>query len=272
MTHASWNNERGEAGQPGDDNERLEYLGDAVLELVSGEYLYNRFPQYDEGRLTQMRASLVNTISLSKLAEKLDLGNTLFLGKGAEKTGARQLPSLLANAFEAMIGAVFLDAGYDAAAKIFLDNIGDVEELADENYKGKLQEAAQERYHETPHYRVTAIGGAGHRREYQAHAIVAGNTLAEGQGSTKQAAEQAAAQAALVRLARMPPPKAQPVSRRQGGRTRQQAPPPPQPSPSSGIVRGIRSVAKSLLGRGGNAEPPKAKPSRRRAPRKPGSK
>jgi ribonuclease III len=266
MTHASWNNERSSAGQAGNDNERLEYLGDAVLELVTGEYLFNRFPKYDEGRLTQLRASMVNTISLAKVAEKLDLGNTLMLGKGAEKTGARQLPSLLANAFEAMIGAVFLDAGYDASAKIFLNVIGDVEDLEDENYKGKLQEAAQERYHETPHYRVAAVGGAGHRREYQAQAIVAGNTLAQGGGSTKQAAEQAAARAALERLARMPPPKQQPASRQQSARTRPAAGSEPA-SATSGIVKGIRSVAKSLLGRGGPPQP-KTKPTPR-PPRKP---
>jgi ribonuclease III len=271
MTHASWNNERGEAGQPGDDNERLEYLGDAVLELVSGEYLFTRFPDHDEGRLTQMRASLVNTISLSKLAEKLELGETLLLGKGAEKTGARQLPSLLANAFEAMIGAVFLDAGYDAAAKVFLDNIGDVADMTDENYKGKLQEAAQERYHETPHYRVTTAGGTGHRREYQAQAIVAGNTLAQGAGSTKQAAEQAAARAALERLHRMPAPKETPARRPNSGRARPKAAPPAPANPASGIVSGIRSVAKSLLGRGGPPRRPPSKGSQGR-PRKPGRK
>jgi ribonuclease-3 len=266
MTHASFTTERNVAGQPGNDNERLEYLGDAVLELVTGEYLFNRFPQYDEGRLTQLRASMVNTISLSKVAEKLDLGNTLMLGKGAEKTGARQLPSLLANAFEAMIGAVFLDAGYGAAARIFLEAIGDVEELADENYKGKLQEAAQERYHETPHYRVATAGGAGHRREYQAQAIVAGNTLAQGAGATKQAAEQAAARTALEKLSRMPPPKEQPASRQQSGRSRRPARSEPA-SATSGLVEGLRSVAKSLLGRRGTQKPKAKTPPR--PPRKP---
>src|SRR5207248_562380 len=99
MTHASWNNERGDLSGPGHDNERLEYLGDAVLELVVGEYLFRRFPDYDEGQLTQLRAALVNTVSLSRLAEKLGLGETLLLGRGAVKTGGRRLPSLLANAF-----------------------------------------------------------------------------------------------------------------------------------------------------------------------------
>src|SRR5258708_39575973 len=120
MTHASWNNERGRPSGPGYDNERLEYLGDAVLELVVGEYLFKRFPEYDEGQLTQLRAALVNTSTLARLAERLGLGDVLFVGKGAAKTGARQLPSLLANAFEAMIGAIFLHPGYRLAVPCLL--------------------------------------------------------------------------------------------------------------------------------------------------------
>jgi len=201
MTHASWNNERGEPSGPGHDNERLEYLGDAVLELVVGEYLFRRFPGYDEGQLTQLRASLVNTMSLAKLAERLHLGEALLLGRGAAKTGARQLPSLLANCFEAMIGAIFLDQGYRVATRVFLQSIGDLSEWSDENHKGRLQEAAQLRLGATPAYRVTAIGGPGHRREYRAEAVVAGKVLGDGRGSTKQAAEQAAARLAMERLA-----------------------------------------------------------------------
>ena len=201
MTHASWNNERGEPSGPGHDNERLEYLGDAVLELVTGEYLFKRFPGYDEGQLTQLRASLVNTVSLAKLADRLALGDALLLGKGAAKTGARQLPSLLANAFEAMIGAIFLDQGYRVATRVFLQSVGDLAEWSDQNHKGKLQEAAQLRLGATPSYRVTSVAGPGHRREYRAEALVGGVALGDGRGSTKQAAEQAAARMALARLA-----------------------------------------------------------------------
>jgi ribonuclease-3 len=200
MTHASWNNERGEASGPGHDNERLEYLGDAVLELVVGEYLFKRFPLYDEGQLTQLRAALVNTVSLARLAERLGLGDSLLLGRGAAKTGARQLPSLLANSFEALIGAIFLDQGYRVATRVFLQNIGDLADWTDENHKGKLQELAQERFSSTPHYRVSAIGGPGHKREYRAEAVVDGKVVGEGRGGTKQAAEQAAAHAALQKL------------------------------------------------------------------------
>jgi ribonuclease-3 len=201
MTHASWNNERGEPSGPGRDNERLEYLGDAVLELVVGDYLFRRFPHYDEGQLTQLRAALVNTTSLARLAERLDLGETLLLGRGAAKTGARSLPSLLANAFEAMIGAIFLDQGYRAATRVFLQNIGDLAEWSDENFKGRLQEVSQARTGDAPHYRVVATGGPGHRREYTAEVLLAGKVTGSGRGGTKQAAEQSAAHDALERLA-----------------------------------------------------------------------
>ena len=198
MTHASWNNERGVTSEPGRDNERLEYLGDAVLELVVGEHLFKRYPQYDEGQLTQMRAALVNTGSLARIAESLGLGESLLLGHGAAKTGARKLPSLLANSFEALIGAIFLDHGFAAAAKVFLDNVGEVSEVADENYKGQLQEFAQEKFGLTPNYRVQLAGGPGHKREYVAEAMVGEHVVAEGRGATKQAAEQAAAKISLA--------------------------------------------------------------------------
>jgi ribonuclease-3 len=204
MTHASWNNEQGRPSGPGHDNERLEYLGDAVLELVVGEYLFRRFPDYDEGQLTQLRAALVNTLTLARLAERLHLGEALFVGKGAAKTGARQLPSLLANSFESMIGAIFLDQGYRVATRVFLQNIGDLAEWSDANYKGKLQEVAQDRTGTTPSYRVSATGGPGHKREYTAEAVVGGEVVGTGRGTTKQAAEQAAARSALQTLGKQP--------------------------------------------------------------------
>jgi ribonuclease III len=203
MTHASWNNEHGEPAGPGHDNERLEYLGDAVLELVVGEYLFRRFPTYDEGQLTQLRAALVNTTSLARLGERLELGETLLMGRGAVKTGARKLPSLLANAFEAMIGAIFLDQGYRAATRVFLQNIGDLAEWSDENFKGQLQQVSQDRTGDTPHYRVVATGGPGHKREYTAEVLLGERVGGSGRGPTKQSAEQAAAHDALDRLTRV---------------------------------------------------------------------
>lgn len=284
MTHASWNNERGEPSGPGHDNERLEYLGDAVLELVVGEYLFRRFPGYDEGQLTQLRAALVNTMSLAKLAERLHLGNSLLLGRGAAKTGARQLPSLLANCFEAMIGAIFLDQGYRVATRVFLQSIGDLSEWSDENHKGRLQEAAQLRLGAPPVYRVTAIGGPGHRREYRAEALVGGKVLGEGRGSTKQAAEQAAARLAVERLSA--PDGQRPAPARPRRRAAVSAEPArvrrrvaevaadrravarpaaevaaaaaPEPARSRGLLGAIRAAAQVLVGRRGEVAPPAA--------------
>ena len=282
MTHASWNNERGEPSGPGHDNERLEYLGDAVLELVVGEYLFRRFPGYDEGQLTQLRAALVNTMSLAKLAERLGLGETLLLGKGAAKTGARLLPSLQANCFEAMIGAIFLDQGYRVATRVFLQSIGDLSEWSDENHKGRLQEAAQLRLGATPSYRVTAIGGPGHRREYRAEAVVAGKVLAEGRGSTKQAAEQAAARLAVEGLTApergrpaAPARTARPASSAEPARVRRRVaevaadrraasrPPAaaaaeraPEPPRQRGLLHAIRAAAQGLVKRRAEPVPP----------------
>ena len=294
MTHASWNNERGEPGGPGYDNERLEYLGDAVLELVVGEYLFRRFPGYDEGQLTQLRAALVNTISLAKLAERLGLGEALLLGRGAAKTGARQLPSLLANCFEAMIGAIFLDQGYRVATRVFLQSIGDIAEWTDENHKGRLQEAAQLRLSATPVYRVASVGGPGHRREYQAEAMVGGKVLGDGRGSTKQAAEQAAARMALERLSgpaavpaagkpasrvRVPaaPASAEPARVRRrvvevAADRRATAEPATVPEPPGvrprGLIRALRSAAQVLVGRRGQPAPPPSVEEPAPAPRR----
>lgn len=194
MTHTSWINERGAAGR---DNERLEYLGDAVLELVAAEYLFNRFPTYDEGQLTQMRSSLVSTVALAGLGEQLGLGEALRLGRGATKSGARRLTSLRANAFEALVGATFLDQGYKKAGKIFLSRIGDLSSWTDPNFKGRLQALAQERFGQAPVYRTLA-GSDSRAKQYLSQVSVEGGpVLGEGRGGSKAAAEQGAARAAI---------------------------------------------------------------------------
>jgi len=197
MTHTSWINERGAEGR---DNERLEYLGDAVLELVAAEYLFNRFPNYDEGQLTQMRSSLVSTVALAGIGEQLRLGEALRLGRGATKSGARRLVSLHANAFEALIGATFLDQGYRKAGKIFLSRIGDLSSWTDPNFKGRLQALAQERFGKPPLYQTLADGNARPRQYLSKVSVEAGPVLGEGRGGTKQAAEQGAARAAIDSL------------------------------------------------------------------------
>ncbi len=164
------------------------------------EYLFKRFPTYDEGKLTRIRAALVNTGSLARCAEKLQLGEALLVGKGADKIGARQTPSLLANVFEAMIGAVFLDHGYGEAVRIFIEVGGDVESIEDENYKGHLQERVQELHGAAPTYRVTAHRAKNNVHEYRAEVLRGSEILGVGTGGSKQAAEQSAAQNALEHM------------------------------------------------------------------------
>ncbi len=224
MTHTSWINERGDEGR---DNERLEYLGDAVLELVAGEYLFNRFPNYDEGQLTQIRSSLVSTVALARLGEQLLLGETLRLGRGAAKSGARRLTSLHANAFEALVGAIFLDQGYRRAGRVFLSRIGDLSAWTDPNFKGRLQALSQERFGAPPQYRTLPANGDPRSRQYVAQVTVEGRgLLGEGRGGTKQAAEQAAARAAIDLLVA-------PVSKKRR-RSRVPAPSPAAPASAAG--------------------------------------
>jgi len=204
MTHTSWINERGAEGR---DNERLEYLGDAVLELVAAEYLFNRFPNYDEGQLTQMRSSLVSTVALAGIGEQLRLGEALRLGRGAAKSGARRLTSLHANAFEAIIGAAFLDQGYRKAGRIFLSRIADLSSWTDPNFKGRMQALAQERFGLPPLYRTVLDGNTRPRQYFSEVSVEGGPVLGEGRGGTKQAAEQGAARAAIDRLVAPSPAK-----------------------------------------------------------------
>jgi ribonuclease-3 len=198
VTHSSFANESPHLSPR--DNERLEYLGDAVLQLITAEYLYKHHPGASEGELTQTRSAMVNTNTLAELAEQLDLGSYLYLGKGIAKGGGRKLKSLLANAFEAVLGAVFLDAGYDAAYHYYLNRYRSLPEPAqDENFKGRLQQVAQERFGETPVYDSEGAKVGAHR-EYTSVVFAGAEPLGTGHGATKQEAEQDAARAALESL------------------------------------------------------------------------
>jgi ribonuclease-3 len=184
------------------DNERLEYLGDAVLQLITAEYLFKLRPGAAEGEMTQLRSAMVNTNTLAALGEELGLGDYLYLGKGIAKGGGRSLRSLLANAFEAVLGAIFLDAGYDAAYHYYLDRFRALPEpVQDENYKGRVQQVVQERYGLTPYYDSAGARG-GRQREYTAVVYAGADPLGTGHGMTKQAAEQEAARNALLELER----------------------------------------------------------------------
>lgn len=182
------------------DNERLEYLGDAVLQLIAAEYLYQHHPGASEGELTQTRSAMVNTNTLAQLAEHLDLGSYLYLGKGIAKGGGRSLKSLLANAFEAVLGAIFLDAGYDAAYHYYLTLYRSLPApVRDENFKGRLQQVAQERFGATPVYDSEGAR-VGNHREYTSVVFAGSEPLGTGHGASKQEAEQDAARAALEQL------------------------------------------------------------------------
>jgi ribonuclease III len=198
VTHSSFANESPHLSPR--DNERLEYLGDAVLQLITAEYLYKHHPGASEGELTQTRSAMVNTNTLAQLAEELDLGSYLYLGKGIAKGGGRNLKSLLANAFEAVLGAMFLDAGYDAAYHYYLNRYRSLPSPArDENFKGRLQQVAQERFGETPFYDSEGARVGSHR-EYTSVVFAAAEPLGTGHGASKQEAEQDAARAALEKL------------------------------------------------------------------------
>ena len=199
MTHSSYANEYPALARR--DNERLEYLGDAVLQLLTAEYLYKIRPSAHEGELTQTRSAMVNTNTLASLAANLELGDYLYLGKGVARTGGRGQTSLLANAFEATLGAIFLDAGYDAAYHFYLGRFRALPSpVQDENFKGRLQQVVQERYGTTPYYDIVASQGPGHRREYLAVVYAGSEPLGKGNGGTKQAAEQESAKDALAQL------------------------------------------------------------------------
>jgi ribonuclease III len=215
------------------DNERLEYLGDAVLQLIAAEYLYKHHPGATEGELTQTRSAMVNTNTLAELAEELDLGSYLYLGKGIAKGGGRNLKSLLANGFEAVLGAVFLDAGYDAAYHYYLNRYRALPSPArDENFKGRLQQVAQERFGETPVYDSEGAR-VGNRREYTSVVFAGSEPLGTGHGPSKQEAEQDAARAALEALtgsANLPKPAKTPRTRRAPKKRRETpAPVPAEP-------------------------------------------
>jgi ribonuclease-3 len=202
LTHRSYLNEHRSAKQ--NHNERLEFLGDAVLELASTRFLYDKYPNKSEGDLTAYRASLVNTVSLAAAANALELGSMLLLSKGEAKDTGRARDVILANAFEAVVGAVYLDQGYEAAeaflAKNLFPKIDDViAKRAWQDAKSRFQEMAQEKKGITPAYKTISETGPDHARTFIVGVFIGDDDIAEGEGKSKQDAEQAAAQAALLK-------------------------------------------------------------------------
>lgn len=203
LTHRSYVNEHDEADLS--DNERLEFLGDAVLDFISGEMLYRRFPEMPEGDLTRLRAALVRTESLAALALDCQIGETLRMGKGEEKGGGRERPNNLCGAFEAVIGALYLDQGLEPVVSfvmpMLLERLKNVlAESLDKDARSSLQEISQARYNITPVYRMVDASGPEHEKEFTFEALIGSTVVGSGVGRSKQAASQAAAQDALDRL------------------------------------------------------------------------
>ncbi len=200
VTHRSYLNEHREAAQ--DHNERLEFLGDAVLELVVTDYLFKKYQEKPEGELTAVRAALVNTISLAEAATKLGLNDFLLMSKGEAKDTGRARQYILANAFEACIGAIYIDLGYEAAGKFIAGQLFSktdriVEKRLWQDPKSRFQEMAQEHASITPTYELMNQEGPDHDRLFTIGVYLRREKIAEGNGRSKQEAEQAAALQAI---------------------------------------------------------------------------
>lgn len=201
LTHKSWVNEHKNQRE---SNERLEFLGDAVLEFIVSKEIYEMHPDKEEGFLTSLRANLVNTQNLAGIAKKLNIGQSLFLAKGEEESGGRENPSLLADTVEAIIGALFLDQGIEPVHEFIKEHI--IAEIPEKlskplkDSKSRLQEYIQSQKLPTPKYKVIEESGPDHNKKFIVEVSVEGKYLGKGEGKSKSTAEQKAAENALSRL------------------------------------------------------------------------
>jgi len=201
FTHRSYTNEN--PSLSGQDNERLEFLGDAVLQLCISDLLMKRFPDFTEGRLSKMRATLVNEQSLAALGKRFGLGNHLFLGKGEEASGGRGKTSLIADTFEAIMAAVYLDGGYAQASRLIADLFAEMILSGEEgatpfrDYKSALQELCQSRFHETPKYQLLNEYGPDHDKTFEVELAIVESVKETGTGKSRKEAEQQAARKVL---------------------------------------------------------------------------
>ena len=200
LTHTSYVKGDGRASA---HNERLEFLGDAVLELCTSEYLYLRFPEYDEGAMTRLRAQAVCESALHEVARDYDLGALLLLGRGEDHSGGREKPSILSDAVEAVIGALYIDGGMEVAKEFIMRFVyRSVEDAMAgrliKDHKTMLQEYVQKRHMGPIVYELTGSSGPDHNKTFSMRVLVAGETAGAGEGRTKQEAGQQAARAALI--------------------------------------------------------------------------
>ena len=201
LTHVSFERKKTDG-----HNEVLEFLGDAVLDLAVSDLLMRENPDKSEGDLSRMRAALVNSIVLAEKAADLNLGALLRLGKGEERSDGRNKPSILAGAFEALLGGIYQDGGYEAARNVverfFLTDVSG-KQLGQRDYKTRLQEISQLLFHAPPSYRVVAESGPDHEKFFVTEISVGGKVLGKGEGRSKKQSEQEAAKLALVELQRV---------------------------------------------------------------------
>ncbi len=200
--HRSYLNEHRQVRQ---SNERMEFLGDAILSFLTSKYLYLTYPTFPEGILTNIRSSLVKTASLGSIASELGFGEVLLLSRGEEESGGRKNPSLLADTFEAFLGAVFLDQGISAVEKFLETHLfpkaqSIVESKSYVDFKSLLQEIVQEKSRISPTYRVIKTEGPDHNKTFWVEATIAKQVIGRGTGKSKQQAEQNAAENALVEI------------------------------------------------------------------------
>ncbi len=199
LTHSSYANEK----RNKKCNERMEFLGDAVLSIVTAEFLYTKFPDLPEGDLSKLRSALVCTAELSGFANEIGLGDFLFLGKGEENTGGKNRPSILEDAFEALIAAVYLDGGMDNAKRHilrFINKALENHQINFKDYKTELQELVQQNPDETLNYVVVGESGPDHDKRFEVEVHLNSNVIGKGTGKSKKQAEMQAAKKALENL------------------------------------------------------------------------
>lgn len=197
---------RFERGGEIEDNQRLEFLGDAALSLVAGDYLFRNFPELREGEMTMLRSRLTSGKALANIGQNIQLGDWLQLGKGEQKSGGHRRPSNITDAFEAVIGAAYLDGGIRAVTRIFnrlflslMEGVESADQYED-NPKGRFQEIVQRKWRTNPHYRVVKQSGPAHARTFFVQAEINATAVGSGRGSCKRDAEQNAAQDAINRM------------------------------------------------------------------------
>lgn len=178
-------------------NERLEFLGDSIISSIVAEFLYNRYPQYDEGKLSRMKSYLVSRVSLVHWAQRIRIGKYILLSRNEESSGGKKRASLLANVFEALIGALYLDRGFEVTRCFILQFLSKLRRVVDIDYKSKLQEIIQQKLKNTPDYRIVQETGPDHNKVFKIEVLVKKKRLGVGSGKSKKEAEQAAAHSAL---------------------------------------------------------------------------